>query len=139
MFRIEMIVSCKGRHRQCCCTSSLRQQGAAERTHSPTDRKLPTGLRERSRPLRVYHTSPLTPSGPRLLASALFVVVVVYLEAVVELLGDEVEYYGIDAGVDGRHVDAEVVEQQQEAAPQKKKSVSLKGSRFPHFSRCRRF
>lgn len=39
-----------------------------------------------------------------------------YLEAVFELLGDEEEDYGIDAGVDGRHVDAEVVEHQQEAA-----------------------
>lgn len=36
------------------------------------------------------------------------------LEAVFELLGDEVEDDGIDAGVDGRHVDAEVVEHQQE-------------------------
>lgn len=31
------------------------------------------------------------------------------LEAVFELLGDKVEDYGIDAGVDGCHVDAEVV------------------------------
>lgn len=37
-----------------------------------------------------------------------------YLEAVFKLLGDEVEDYGIDAGVDGCHVDAEVVEHQQE-------------------------
>lgn len=39
-----------------------------------------------------------------------------YLEAVFELLGDKEEDYGIDAGVDGRHVDAEVVENQQETA-----------------------
>jgi len=39
-----------------------------------------------------------------------------YLEAVFELLGDKEEDDGVDAGVDGRHVDAEVVEHQQEAA-----------------------
>lgn len=36
------------------------------------------------------------------------------LEAVFELLGHEEEDYGIDAGVDGGHVDADVVEDQQE-------------------------
>lgn len=40
----------------------------------------------------------------------------VYLEAAFELLGHEEEDYGIDAGVDGGHVDADVVEDQQEAA-----------------------
>ena len=39
-----------------------------------------------------------------------------YLEAVFEPLWDEEEDYWIYAGVDGRHVDAEVVEHQQEAA-----------------------
>lgn len=36
------------------------------------------------------------------------------LEAVFELLGDKVKDYGIDAGVDGCQVDAEVVEHQEE-------------------------
>lgn len=36
------------------------------------------------------------------------------LEAVFELLGNKEEDYGIDAGVDGGHVDADVVEDQQE-------------------------
>lgn len=35
--------------------------------------------------------------------------VLVYLEALFELLGDKVEDYWIDAGIDGCHVDAEVV------------------------------
>lgn len=39
-----------------------------------------------------------------------------YLEAVFELLGDKVKDYGIDAGVDGCQVDAEVVEHQEETA-----------------------
>lgn len=38
----------------------------------------------------------------------------VYLEAVFEFLGHKEEDYGIDAGVDGGHVDADVVEDQQE-------------------------
>lgn len=36
------------------------------------------------------------------------------LEAVFELFGDKVEDYGIDAGVYGCHIDAEVVQHQQE-------------------------
>lgn len=36
--------------------------------------------------------------------------VVIYLEALFELLGDKVEDYRIDAGIDGCHVDAEVVQ-----------------------------
>lgn len=36
------------------------------------------------------------------------------LEAVFELLGDKEEDDGVDAGVDGRHIDAEVVKHQQE-------------------------
>lgn len=39
-----------------------------------------------------------------------------YLEAIFELLGDKVEDYGIDAGVDGCHVDAKVVKYQQKTA-----------------------
>lgn len=51
-----------------------------------------------------------------------------YLEAVFELLGDEVEDDGIDAGVDGRHVDAEVVEHQQEAATTEEEHATFKMS-----------
>ncbi len=47
-----------------------------------------------------------------------------YLEAVFELLGDKVEDYGIDAGVDGSHVDAEVVEHQQETAATEEEHVT---------------
>ena len=47
-----------------------------------------------------------------------------YLEAVFELLGDEEEDYGIDAGVDGCHVDAEVVEHQQEAATTEEERIA---------------
>lgn len=39
-----------------------------------------------------------------------------YLEAIFELLGDKVEDYGIDAGVDCCHVDAKVVKYQQKTA-----------------------
>lgn len=39
----------------------------------------------------------------------------VYLEALFELLGDKVEDDGIDAGIDGCQVDAEVVQHQQKA------------------------
>lgn len=55
-----------------------------------------------------------------------------YLEAVIELLGDEEEDDGIDAGVDGGHVDAEVVEHQQEAATTGNSSFKLKAHKMKH-------
>lgn len=51
-----------------------------------------------------------------------------YLEAVFELLGDKVEDYGIDAGVDGCHVDAEVVEHQQETATTEEEHTASKSA-----------
>lgn len=37
-----------------------------------------------------------------------------YLEAVFKLLADKVEDDGVDAGVDGREVDAQIIQHQQE-------------------------
>lgn len=72
----------------------------------------------------------LTPSDPVVtsltFAAARPVSRCLYLEAVFELLGDEVEDYGIDAGVDGRHVDAEVVEHQQETATTEEEAHRLR-------------
>lgn len=54
--------------------------------------------------------------------------VVLYLEAVFKLLGDKVEDYGIDAGVDGCHVVAKVVEHQQETVTTEKEKTTLRST-----------
>lgn len=44
---------------------------------------------------------------------------VTYLEAVLKLLADKVEDDGVYAGVDGGHVDAQIVQHQQETGSQR--------------------
>ena len=54
--------------------------------------------------------------------------VVLYLEAVFKLLGDNVEDYWVDAGVDGCHVVAKVVEHQHETATTEKENTTLRNA-----------
>lgn len=44
-----------------------------------------------------------------------------YLKAVFELLADKVQGNGIDAGIEGSHVDPNVIHHQQEAVPQRRR------------------
>lgn len=48
-----------------------------------------------------------------------------YLKAVLKLLRDKEEDDGIDTGVYGRHVDAEVVEHQQQAATNRREALKI--------------
>lgn len=48
-----------------------------------------------------------------------------YLETVFELLGDGVEDYGIDAGVDARQVDADIVQHQEETTTTEEERSTL--------------
>lgn len=66
--------------------------------------------------------------------------VLFYLEAVFEPLGHKVEDYGIDAGVDGCHVDAEVVKHEQEtASTEEGQTVVNKKKRFERRRRLNQF
>lgn len=49
-----------------------------------------------------------------------------YPEAVLELLADEVEDYGIDAGVDGGQIYTQVIKHQQETETQKQQHKQVK-------------
>lgn len=63
-----------------------------------------------------------------------------YLEAVFEPLGHKVEDYGIDAGVDGCHVDAEVVKYKQEtASTEEGQTVVNKKKRFKRRRRLNQY
>lgn len=63
-----------------------------------------------------------------------------YLEAVFEPLGHKVEDYGIDAGVDGCHVDAEVVKHKQKtASTEEGQTVVNKKKRFKRRRRLNQY
>lgn len=62
-----------------------------------------------------------------------------YLEAVFEPLGHKVEDYGIDARVDGCHVDAEVVKHKQKTANTEEGQTVVNKKRFKRRSRLSQY